>query len=67
MYKTSYPLIDSFYIYLNKDQSAILPTTVRTKAFAYETLHMSDTSLLALASYYDSKNFERIYSHVPDW
>ncbi|NOU88627.1 helix-turn-helix domain-containing protein [Paenibacillus sp. LMG 31460] len=42
MYKTSYPLIDSFYIYLNKDQSAILPTTVRTNSFAYETLHMSD-------------------------
>lgn len=42
MYKTSYPLIDSFYIYLNKDQSAILPTTVRTHNFAYETLHMSD-------------------------
>ncbi|MBP1963619.1 AraC family transcriptional regulator [Paenibacillus aceris] len=42
MYKTSYPLIDSFYIYLYKDQSVILPTTVRPSAFAYQTLHMSD-------------------------
>lgn len=42
MYKTSYPLIDSFYVYLYKDQSVILPTTVRPSAFAYQTLHMSD-------------------------
>ncbi|CAH1200124.1 HTH-type transcriptional regulator YesS [Paenibacillus allorhizoplanae] len=42
MYKTSYPLIDSFYVYLNKNQSVILPTTVRSKDFAYETLHKSD-------------------------
>lgn len=42
MYKTSYPLIDSFYIYLYKDQSVILPTTVRPSTFAYQTLHMSD-------------------------
>ncbi|MDD9265873.1 helix-turn-helix domain-containing protein [Paenibacillus sp. GCM10023248] len=42
LYKTSYPLIDSFYVYLYKDQSVILPTTVRSSAFAYQTLHMSD-------------------------
>lgn len=42
IYKTSYPLIDSFYIYSNKDQSVILPTTVRSSAFAYQTLHSSD-------------------------
>ncbi|NOV01209.1 helix-turn-helix domain-containing protein [Paenibacillus planticolens] len=42
IYKTSYPLIDSFYVYLFKDQSVILPTTVRPSAFAYQTLHMSD-------------------------
>ncbi|KRF41830.1 helix-turn-helix domain-containing protein [Paenibacillus sp. Soil787] len=42
LYKTSFPLIDSFYIYLNKDESVILPNTVRPSAFAYQTLHMSD-------------------------
>ncbi|OCT11779.1 hypothetical protein A8709_28320 [Paenibacillus pectinilyticus] len=42
LYKTSYPLIDSFYIYLNKDQSVLLPTTVRSINFAYQTLHMSN-------------------------
>ncbi|NOU67151.1 helix-turn-helix domain-containing protein [Paenibacillus sp. LMG 31461] len=42
IYKTSYPLIDNFYIYFNKDQSVILPTTVRSSIFAYQTLHMSD-------------------------
>ncbi|MDR6553251.1 helix-turn-helix domain-containing protein [Paenibacillus qinlingensis] len=42
LYKTSYPLIDSFYIYLNKDQTVILPTTARSVPFAYQTLHMSD-------------------------
>lgn len=42
IYKTSYPLIDSFYIYSNKDQAVILPTTVRSSAFAYQTLHSSD-------------------------
>lgn len=42
LYKTSYQSIDSFYIYLYKDQSVILPTTVRPSAFAYQTLHMSD-------------------------
>ncbi|MGO4495793.1 helix-turn-helix domain-containing protein [Paenibacillus sp. 2RAB27] len=42
IYKTSYPLIDNFYIYFNKDQSVILPTTVRSSTFAYQTLHMSD-------------------------
>ncbi|MGG1554835.1 helix-turn-helix domain-containing protein [Paenibacillus ferrarius] len=41
-YKTSYPLIDSFYVYLNKDQSVILPSTVRTTEFAYETLHKNN-------------------------
>ncbi|NQX71219.1 helix-turn-helix domain-containing protein [Paenibacillus alba] len=42
LYQTSYPLIDSFYVYLNKDQSVILPATVRTSSFAYDTLHKSD-------------------------
>ncbi|SDN20429.1 Helix-turn-helix domain-containing protein [Paenibacillus sp. yr247] len=42
IYKTSYPLIDSFYVYLYKDQSVVLPTTVRSSSFAYQTLHMSD-------------------------
>ncbi|WNR43317.1 helix-turn-helix domain-containing protein [Paenibacillus roseipurpureus] len=41
LYKNSYPLIDSFYIYLNKNQSVILPQTVRSSDFAYETLHKS--------------------------
>ncbi|MFC5451876.1 helix-turn-helix domain-containing protein [Paenibacillus aestuarii] len=43
LYKASYPLVDLFYVYLNADSSVILPGTVRTTAFAYQTLHKSDT------------------------
>lgn len=42
LYKTSYPLIDSFYVYLNATDSVVLPGIVRNGAFAYETLHRSD-------------------------
>jgi two-component system response regulator YesN len=42
LYKTSYPLVDLFYVYLNKDNSVILPGTVREGPFAYETLHQTD-------------------------
>ena len=65
LYKTSYPLIDSFYIYLNKDQSVILPTTVRSKDFAYQTLHMSDdfsfTSWQAIMTRSNFKGFIPMY------
>jgi two-component system, response regulator YesN len=41
LYKTSYPLVDLFYVYLKADNSVILPGTVREGPFAYETLHQN--------------------------
>lgn len=39
LYRTSYPMVDLFYVYLNSDNSVILPGTVRDGTSAYEILH----------------------------
>lgn|GEM_PF-1326307 len=59
LYKTSYPLVDLFYVYLNTDGSVILPGTVRATSFAYQTLHQSDDfSYSAWQSIITSKDFK---------
>ncbi|GGI44457.1 putative HTH-type transcriptional regulator YtdP [Paenibacillus marchantiophytorum] len=63
LYQTSYPLIDSFYVYLNKDQSVILPGTVRTIDFAYETLHKSDA--FPFTSWQETLNRDNFKGFIP--
>lgn len=38
-YKSAYPTVDLFYTYLGSDDTVVLPGTVRSGPFAYETLH----------------------------
>ncbi|MBD0381396.1 AraC family transcriptional regulator [Paenibacillus sedimenti] len=59
LFKNSYPLIDSFYVYFNANDSVILPGTVRTGTFAYETLHQSDAfSFVSWSSIIGRSNFK---------
>jgi two-component system response regulator YesN len=41
MYRTSYSLIDSFYIYLAAKNTVLLPDVYRDAPFAYEIMHKS--------------------------
>ncbi|TDG00348.1 helix-turn-helix domain-containing protein [Paenibacillus piri] len=43
MYKTSYSLIDLFYIYLADNKTVLLPDVYRDAGFAYEILHKSSS------------------------
>ncbi|CAG7652989.1 helix-turn-helix domain-containing protein [Paenibacillus allorhizosphaerae] len=39
LYQSAYPTVDLFYTYLGGDNTVVLPGTVRSGPFAYQTLH----------------------------